>query len=319
MNHSETENGYSEVLVCGQGRLAVSIPVCLAASGSRVTLWSDQPAEQQRYIATHLQDLSQNADISAPKKIVVKSTMEAPITQTLVIIVGYSDLSAIRSLLERLESEGTPDCTIAIATDHIPLKSLQKNRLRPENILVVNWTEPAHTTFFLEIVYNERTSPAVVHQMEYTATHAWRKDPYLVKDEWGVRGRMNAAMVREALFLIDQDYAKVEDIDRACRNDAGTYLPFAGNFQYMDLMGTFAYGVVMEQLNKELSNATVPPDFFRTQIKNTSQNGDDTRSGFYEYTNEDMEKWESRMRNFSFEVRDVMQKYPFHYLEEAEQ
>lgn len=319
MNHSETENGYSEVLVCGQGRLAASIPVCLATSGSRVTLWSDQPAEQQRYIATHLQDLSQNADISAPKKIVVKSTMEVPITQTLVIIVGYSDLSAIRSLLERLESEGTPDCTIAIATDHIPLKSLQKDRLRPENILGVNWTEPAHTTFFLEIVYNERTSPAVVHQMEYTATHAWGKDPYLVKDEWGVRGRMNAAMVREALFLIDQDYAKVEDIDRACRNDAGTYLPFAGNFQYMDLMGTFAYGVVMEQLNKELSNATSPPEFFKSKINNTSQNGNNYRSGFYEYTNEDMEKWESRMRSFSFEVREVMRKYPFHYQEELEQ
>lgn len=320
MNHSDTEDGYSEVLVCGQGRLAASIPACLAASGSQVTLCSDQPVEHQRYIATHLQDLSQNADISTADNIVVRSVIPDSITQKLVIIVGFTDISHIRNLLDRLESEGAPDRTIAIASDHIPLESLQKDRLRPENILVLNWTEPAHTTFFLEIVYNERTSPGVVHQIEHTATHAWGKDPYKVKDELGVRGRMNAAMVREALFLIDQDYAKVEDIDRACRNDAGTYLPFAGNFQYMDLMGTFAYGVVMEQLNKELSNATVPPDFFRTQIKNTSQNGDDTRSGFYEYTNEDMEKWESRMRNFSFEVRDVMQKYPFHYLEkETEQ
>lgn len=319
MNHSDTEDGYSEVLVCGQGRLAASIPACLAASGSRVTLCSDQPVEHQRNITTHFQDLSQYLDITPAENIVVRSAMEDFITQSLVIIVGFTDISDIRNLLERLESEGAPDRTIAIATDHIPLKSLQKDRLRPENILVVNWTEPAHTTFFLEIVYNERTSPEVVNRMEHSANHVWGKDPYKVKAELGVRGRMNAAMVREALFLIDQDYAKVDDIDRACRNDAGTYLPFAGNFQYMDLMGTFAYGVVMEQLNKELSNASNPPDFFRSRIETTSQNGIDYRSGFYEYTIEDMEKWESRMRSFSFEVRAVMEKYPFRYLEEAEQ
>lgn len=319
MNHSDTADGYSEVLVCGQGRLAASIPACLAASGSRVTLCSDQPVEHQRNITTHFQDLSQYLDITPAENIVVRSAMEDFITQSLVIIVGFTDISDIRNLLERLESEVAPDRTIAIATDHIPLKSLQKDRLRPENILVVNWTEPAHTTFFLEIVYNERTSPEVVNRMEHTANHVWGKDPYKVKAELGVRGRMNAAMVREALFLIDQDYAKVDDIDRACRNDAGTYLPFAGNFQYMDLMGTFAYGVVMEQLNKELSNASNPPDFFRSRIETTSQNGIDSRSGFYEYTIEDMEKWESRMRSFSFEVRAVMEKYPFRYLEEAEQ
>lgn len=319
MNHSDTADGYSEVLVCGQGRLAASIPACLAASGSRVTLCSDQPVEHQRNITTHFQDLSQYLDITPAENIVVRSAMEDFITQSLVIIVGFTDISDIRNLLERLESEVAPDRTIAIATDHIPLKSLQKDRLRPENILVVNWTEPAHTTFFLEIVYNERTSPEVVNRMEHTANHVWGKDPYKVKAELGVRGRMNAAMVREALFLNDQGYAKVDDIDRACRNDAGTYLPFAGNFQYMDLMGTFAYGVVMEQLNKELSNASNPPDFFRSRIETTSQNGIDSRSGFYEYTIEDMEKWESRMRSFSFEVRAVMEKYPFRYLEEAEQ
>src|SRR5690606_22811349 len=77
-----------------------------------------------------------------------------------------------------------------------------------------------------------------------------------------IRSRLLAALVREAFYLIENGYVGVEDIDRACRNDAGYYLPFAGNCRYMDLMGTWAYGTVMADLNPELSNASHLPDFF---------------------------------------------------------
>src|SRR5690606_114563 len=115
---------------------------------------------------------------------------------------------------------------------------------------------------------NEVTDPDIVSWLKNIAEKEWNKDPYNVKSELGTRGRLKAAMMREAMFLVEAGYANIEDIDRACRNDAGTYLPFAGNFQYMDLMGTFAYGVVMEKLNKELSNATQTAPFIDQVIEN---------------------------------------------------
>src|SRR5699024_7083286 len=107
--------------------------------------------------------------------------------------------------------------------------------------------------FFLELVYNEVTDGDHVLWLNLQAKNYWKKDPYTIKDELGVRGKMIAAMVREAFYLVENGYASVEDVDRACRNDAGMYMPFAGNFRYMDLMGTDVYGVVMEKLNEELS------------------------------------------------------------------
>src|SRR5699024_10235666 len=105
---------------------------------------------------------------------------------------------------------------IAISTDYIPLEQFQKVASKPENVLIMNWAEPAHTTFFLELVYNEVTDGDHVLWLNLQAKNYWEKDPYTIKDELGVRGKMIAAMVREAFYLVENGYASVEDVDRAC-------------------------------------------------------------------------------------------------------
>src|SRR5690606_30244795 len=98
-----------------------------------------------------------------------------------------------------------------------------------------------------------------------------------------------------AFYLVENGYASMESIDRACRNDAGYYLPFAGNFRYMDLMGTYAYGVVMKDLNPELSKATVVPD--------------SVVADFQSYAADHPEHWEKIVRTVSEEIRELILKY----------
>ncbi len=309
-------NGYdsSKILLCGQGRSVTSIAVCLASSGSEVTVLSGSPIEDKSRIDHHLSDLSRYPKKKNTGKILVTRDWPDVLLNSLAIITGYSDSDIIKSIIQDLEQFDSSDLRIAVSTDHIELNILQKDTNRPENIVVVNWAEPAHTTFFMEIVHNETTDPGMVSWLKKMGKEKWNKDPYTVQSELGVRGRLTTAMVREAMYLVEEGYADVEDIDRACRNDAGIYLSFAGNFQYMDLMGTYAYGVVMEKLNKELSNATITPPFFN-QVLEGGNEGMQNGKGLYEYTEEEAEEWESRMRSFSFEIRDLMEEYPFGYLE----
>lgn len=310
MNQFNEVNNFPEILILGMGRTASSVAVCLAASGSAVTLCCEDLEMHQARIETHLSDLGLHLGITETKKILVTREKTWSETQNLVFITGYSDLAQIQSLIQFLEDFHSRDLIIAVSTDHIELNSLQRHSQRPENIVVVNWSEPAHTTFFMEIVFNAQTDQQIITRLENAARKSWNKDPYTIRAELGVRGRMCTAMLREALYLIDKGYANIEDIDRACRNDAGTYMPFVGNFQYMDLMGTFAYGVVMGKLNQELYNGTAPPPFFN-QISGDGRGGEAEKSSFYEYSAEDMEEWDLRMRNFSFEVRSLISKYPF--------
>jgi len=124
-------------------------------------------------------------------------------------------------------------------------------------------------------------------------------------------------MVREAFYLVQNRYASIEDIDRACRNDAGYYLPFAGNFRYMDLMGTYAYGLVMKDLNKELSTESIIPEFFK-KIMEEGGKGMENKNGFYQYNEEEVKKWNKLFNSFSYKIKRIIEKYPFNYKVEKE-
>ncbi|MGH2645825.1 MAG: 3-hydroxyacyl-CoA dehydrogenase family protein, partial [Chitinophagaceae bacterium] len=107
----------------------------------------------------------------------------------------------------------------------------------------------------------------------------------------------------------------VEDIDRACRNDAGYYLPFAGNCRYMDLMGTYAYGMVMQELNPDLSKDGEVAPFFKRIVEQGGmgmQNG----NGFYQYDANEAKKWDQKFRRFSYQIEKIISKYPFNYKKE---
>ena len=123
-------------------------------------------------------------------------------------------------------------------------------------------------------------------------------------------------MIREAFYLIDRGYVTPEDIDRACRNDPGYYFPFAGNFRYMDLMGTYIYGVVMKDLNPDLSKDSSVPGFFN-EIVASEGRGMANGKGFFEYREEDTEKWEAVFRRFSYQIQEIISKYPFKHMEET--
>jgi 3-hydroxybutyryl-CoA dehydrogenase len=50
----------------------------------------------------------------------------------------------------------------------------------------------------------------------------------------------------------------------------------------MDLMGTYAYGLVMKDLNRELSKDTKLPDFIDAIIREGGS-GMENNNGFYKY------------------------------------
>lgn|SRR5690606_21097242 len=227
----------------------------------------------------------------------------------LAVAVTREDLQQKAEMVAFLEQSLAPECLIAINSESIPLSQIQQGASHPGRVLGLNWAEPAQTTFFLEVISNSANSKQEITDLVTLAREGWGKDPYVLNNDEGIRARLLAALVREAFSLIENGYVGVEDIDRACRNDAGYYLPFAGNCRYMDLMGTWAYGTVMADLNPELSNATHIPDFFE-QIIAEGGKGMANGKGFYNYSEEDKKNIQESFLQFSQEIRDLMSKYP---------
>ncbi len=178
----------------------------------------------------------------------------------LAIAITREDTNTKRQLIQRMEDRLPDHAIIAVNCESMPLSDVQAGSRHPSRIVGLNWSFPADLTLFLEIITNDITDAASRVRLEELARQKWGKDPYISSSGFSLRARLMAAWAREAIYLVENDYASMESVDRACRNDAGYYLPFAGNFRYMDLMGTYAYGTVMKDLNPELSKDTAISD-----------------------------------------------------------
>lgn len=306
-------NHLAPVFLTGNHRLVSSIAVCLLRAGHPVTICSTDTKRIEERIHLHYKDMKQEGyEIDPYYALQIISELRDDIKAELAIIVTYEDVDAKRNLIQQVEQRSSSDTIIALNTESISLRTLQEGYNNPGRIVGINWTEPAHTTFFMELIANHTVKEKYIDQIFCLAKDHWQKDPYIVRGEMGIRSRLVAALAREAFYLVQNGYATVEDIDRACRNDAGYYMPFCGYCRYMDLMGTYAYGMVMKELNPDLSRNTKPPAFFNDIIASDGK-GMENREGLYQYSPEDVKKWDFLFRKFSYQIKKTMELYPFNY------
>lgn len=309
MNHSSPER--EPVLVTGWSKLTTGIVNCLRQAGHPVTVYADSRFENPASAPVSQNQLE--IDPSDRFLTLIDRLEEAADFSRVIACTDENEFQK-KALIRQLEAVLAADALIAINTESIPLSTLQQDAANPERIIGANWTIPADTTCFLEIIANDKTDAGQVDAFYTTAKLVWQKDPYVIHSDNGIRTRLLCAMIREAFYLVENGYVTVEDVDRACRNDPGYYLPFAGNFRYMDLMGTFIYGVVMQDLFPELSKARHVPRFF-DEIVQDGGLGMVTEKGFYAYKKDEVEQWEESFREFSHQIRDLISKYPFDYAE----
>lgn len=228
----------------------------------------------------------------------------------LVIECTLEDLSIKQSVYGKVEAVIGPEALLTSNTSAIPISILQKQTLYPGRFFGLHWAEPSHTTRFLEIICGEDSDPGKAERL-YRLAHFWGKEPTLVRKD--IRGfisnRLMYALYREAFYLVGNGYATVEDVDRACRNNAGYWMTLVGVFRWMDLTGVAAYHTVMKELFPTLSNSTEVPPLIDEIVK-AGGRGVSNGKGFYPYTPEEARLWEETFERFSYEIRELALRYP---------
>ena len=196
-------------------------------------------------------------------------------------------------------------------TSAIPISLLQKMTKHPDRFFGLHWAEPSHTTRFLEVICGDE-SDIEKGEYLYELSNYWNKEATLVrKDIRGFIGnRLMYAMYREAFYLVENGYATVEDVDRACRNNTGYWMTLVGVFGWMDLTGVPAYHNVMKDLNPTLCNDTGMPKLIDDIVK-AGGKGVANGHGFYKYTPEESKLWEETFADFNYDIRKLAMKYPF--------
>ncbi len=304
--------------IVGLGLMGCSISTCLLIAGHPVIAVAPIPDDlvhAEKRIKAHLRKSKEEQLIVGELETYFNNcTITEDYTQLkdcyLVIECTLEHLNIKKTVYQKIEAVVADSCLLASNTSAIPITILQEQTEHPSRFFGLHWAEPSHVSRFLEIICGEQ-SDVLLGESLYELSHCWGKEPTLVRKD--IRGfitnRLMYAMYREAIHLVENGYATVADVDRACRNNAGHWMTLVGVFRWMDLTGVPAYHTVMKDLFPTLTNTTEVPKLIDDIVKDGGK-GVSNAKGFYNYTPEEAAAWEETFMEFSYEIRKLAAKYP---------
>ena len=304
--------------VVGLGLMGCSISTCLAIAGHPVIAVAPVAVDLQqaeKRIRDHLNHSKEHGLINQPPDFYFRQlniTEDYSMLKDCQVVIECTieNIEIKKSVYEKIETVISNEAILASNTSAIPISLLQKQTQNPPRFFGLHWAEPSHTTRFLEIICGELSDP-VKAEFLYSLSHYWGKEPTLVRKD--IRGfianRLMYAMYREAFYLVENGYATIEDVDRACRNNTGYWMTLVGVFRWMDLTGVPAYHTVLKDLFPTLNNSKEVPELIDKIVREGGK-GVANAKGFYEYTPEEAKRWEETFTEFSYEIRQLALKYP---------
>ena len=136
-----------------------------------------------------------------------------------------------RKLLAEADRAAPRDALVCSSTSGLRPTELQAEMERPERFCVAHPFNPVYLLPLVELCGGERTAPATVERAE-ALFRSVGMQPLVVRSEIDgfVADRLLEALWREALWLVSDGVATVEEIDDAIRYGAGLRWAFMGTF-----------------------------------------------------------------------------------------
>ncbi len=174
-----------------------------------------------------------------------------------------------------------PNSLIASSSSSLTMSVIQSKCARPERCVIGHPFNPPHVIPLVEVVGGAKTSPAAIDQAMAFYTSIGKKAIHLRKEVPGhVANRLQAALYREVLYLIQEGVLSVADADDAVSWGPGLRWGVMGPSLQFHLGGgtggmqhfiEHLLPVMSSGLWKALGNPTITPELQRTLIEGVQQ------------------------------------------------
>lgn len=281
----------SSVVMAGAGTMGASLAQIFARRGLTVTLWNrsreglDRAQELIRGNQAALVGsghLTQEASGELMRRILV-TTDESCFSSARFILESIAENLAMKqNLFRRISAMAPGDCIIASNTSGLSITVLAEAVAKPERFVGMHWVNPPHLIPLVEVVQGEKTAATTV-DFAYRFALRLGKKPIRAKDVPGfVLNRLQFAVFREALFLVEQGVASIEDIDGAMKYGLGPRYACLGPFETADFGGVDVFYNIASYLFADLAHTDTIPQMLQSRYENGDW-GLKSGRGFYDY------------------------------------
>lgn len=283
----------SKILVIGSGLMGSGIAQVCAQSGINVRLY-DTSAEAlekaKQKIAWSVGKFVEKGKLTEDKDTIlnrittvdeIKTGLEVDLAPDIAIEAVYENIDIKREIFKTLDENCGPETLLATNTSAIPITELAAATNRPEKVLGLHFFSPVPMMMAVEVIKGMLTSDATM-QTGKKVVEQIGKTPIMVnRDVAGfVINRINLPSSMEAMRLVEEGVATVEDIDKGLKLASGRKM---GIFETGDMVGLdVTYGALMSMYRETGDSRWYPPLLLRRKVK-AGHLGRKTGKGWYDY------------------------------------
>jgi len=220
---------------------------------------------------------------------------------TVLVIETISErLDLKKEIFADLDQRVPSHIPIGSNSSGFPITDIAGDLKTSHRMLNTHYFMPAHIVPLVEIVLGKYSDPAIANQVcELYRAHD--KKPVLVKKDIPgfLANRIQHALMREALSLVEDGIATPEDIDTAVRFSFGFRYAAVGPMTQKEISGWEGMTLAAELIYPSLSNITAPPACITNLVRN-GKTGINKGEGFRSWSPEEAaitkRKYEERLK-----------------------
>lgn len=282
-----------KLFVYGTGTMGRGIAQVAAQNGIKVFFCNDIfPEEVQKNIdliktlldKRVLSGKLSNEEMNAILNRIVPSTDIADAKEAdFVIETIIEDVKVKQNALLKLEANTKPGIVLASNTTSCSITEMASSINNPERVIGFHFFNPAYIMKLIEIMPSLYTSDEVLEKAVMLAK-ILKKQPVVTRREApaGVTSRILAGLLNEAVWVLHEGIASVEDIDNAMVLGANHKL---GPLQLIDLIGVDIHLAKTKMLYAKTGDARYRPCYLLEQMVSAGFLGKKSGKGFYDYSN----------------------------------
>ena len=274
------------VAVAGAGTMGALIAQTFAACGYEVFLWNRSQSGLERghaIMAENPEAIPSEERDAAASRLHLTTNLACFGSANLVIESIAENLEVKHAFYRQIEPLLKETCLVATNTSGLSITALSQAFAAPERFCGMHWINPANLIPLIEVISGEKTAPETAAAV-YTLAETLGKKPIHVKDVPGFAlNRLQFAVLREALHMVETGAASMEDVDKAMKYGLGLRYACIGPFETADLGGLDIFCGISEYLFADLANDKEPQELLR-QKKVEGKLGLKSGEGFFDYS-----------------------------------
>lgn len=300
------------IAVVGSGLMGHAIALDFSLGGYEVIMNDKDEISLQRAMEEVRSDLDRMAQMKMVTPVQVRNALgnlscspdlrEAVANVDFVVEAVFENLEAKQELFKRLDIAAPERAILASNTSSFMPSQVGALVKRLDKVMVTHYFNPAHLIPLVELVRGPETSDDTINSVRdlYTTID---KTPIVVEKEviGFIVNRLQIALQREALWLIDNKVASPEDVDLGIKSSAGRRWAVAGPFEVMDLAGL---DTVAEATGVMLPHISNKRDVSKSLLEKVNQGhlGTKTGQGFHTWNPEATELVRKRIAKALVEI-----------------